>query len=69
MIVPRTKQISTEQAAKEPSKAEPQKREHTGIAITIEVSLNLYAQIESAARQCGYTPEEWVLFEAIMEKI
>lgn len=69
MIVPRTKQISTEQASKEPSKAEPQKREQTGIAITIETSRNLYAQIENAARQCGYTPEEWVLFEAIMDKI
>lgn len=50
-------------------KVEPVKRESHGIPITIEVSHNLYAQIKSAANLCGYTPEEWVLFEAIMEKI
>lgn len=62
MIVPRTKTIT------EP-KTEPIKRESHSVTLAIEVSHDLFAQIKSAANMCGYTPEEWVVFEAIMEKI
>lgn len=62
MTLPRTKTTA------EP-KTEPTKKESNGVTLAIQVSHNLFAQIKSAANMCGYTPEEWILFEAIMEKI
>jgi hypothetical protein len=48
---------------------EPVKMETESVPVTIEVSPELYAQIKSAATMCGYTPEEWVLLEAVMGTI
>lgn len=35
------------------------------ITLSVEVTPELYRQIQAAAKLCGYTPEEWVLMEAI----
>lgn len=48
---------------------EPVKTETRNVPISIEVPPELYAQIKSAATMCGYTPEEWVLLEAVMGTI
>lgn len=35
------------------------------VTLSVEVTPEKYRQIQAAARMCGYTPEEWVLMEAI----